>query len=214
MVSDTPAYRVQQALDHLEQGKIIILVDDIKEKEADLMIAAKHATPENIAHFLDIAGAGGLFCIPLASEAIDYLALKPMTDNFNYTDSCNLMEGVDSKKGGTGISADDRALVIDHLITGQPGLLAKPGHTFPLRERIGGFGVRQGHTESSLKLISLAEIMPYGAAIQEIMRRGNPIKGGDIERFAHRYDKPIVSISDMKDYIQAGCPSPGQQSFF
>ena len=194
--------RVEKAIDHLRQGRMIVLLDNIKEQEADLMIAAQYADKDRLAHFLNIVGAGGLFCVPMKSDAMDRLGLSPMTLYPTRSDSCNLMEGVDSKKGTTGISAEDKARVIDHLVKSDTTLLDRPGHTFPLRERPGGFSERQGHTESSLKLIELPGLPIYAAVIEEIMEGGYPRIGADLEMFVRMHDLAMVTIPDIKAYIQ------------
>ena len=186
----------------LRKGKIVILLDDEgRENEGDLVFAAQHVTAEKIA-FMAKYGRG-LICVPVEDERAKELRLPLMADNNTAPLQCNFTISVDVKKGvATGISAHDRAETIRALLNPKtrPLDLARPGHIFPLIGRTGGVLVRTGHTEGALDLMRLAELKPM-AVICEIMGDdGTMLKGSRLKQFAKSHGLKIVTIKDIIEY--------------
>jgi 3,4-dihydroxy 2-butanone 4-phosphate synthase/GTP cyclohydrolase II len=196
--------RVNQALDGIRAGKMVILVDDEdRENEGDLTMAADKVTPEAI-NFMAIHGRG-LICLALAEELVDQLELPMMQApgrsgpplGTAFTVSVEARTGVT-----TGISAADRAHTILTAVArgAKPNDLVTPGHVFPLRARRGGVLVRTGQTEGSVDLARLAGTAP-AAVICEIMNDdGTMARKADLERFAATHGLMIVKIADLIEY--------------
>ena len=194
--------RVERAIEATRNGRFVIMVDDEdRENEGDLVIAAEHCNAEKV-NFMCKEGRG-LVCLPLTEERVEELGLPMMvpTDPGSmgtaFTISIEAREGVT-----TGISAADRAQTI--RVAADPRNSAKdivsPGHIFPLRAQPGGVLVRSGHTEGSVDLARLAGCQP-AAVICEIMHDdGTMARMDDLERLAEKYDLPIVSIAELIAY--------------
>ena len=161
---------IEEALDDIKKGKMVILVDDEdRENEGDLTMAAEAVTPEAI-NFMATHGRG-LICLSLTSERVEELQLPMMTTDNTSSFGTAFTISIEAKKGvTTGISAADRATTIKAAInpTSRPEDLARPGHIFPLRARPGGVLQRTGQTEGSVDLARLAGLYPAGV-ICEIM---------------------------------------------
>ena len=194
--------QVQQALKDIQQGKMIILVDDEdRENEGDLVIAAETVTPEAI-NFIS-KEARGLICLAMDEAHIDRLELPLMVENNRtqfksaFTVSIEAAEGV-----STGISAQDRAHTIQVAIDPQTGPLdiISPGHIFPLRAKDGGVLARSGHTEGSVDLARLAGFQS-AAVICEIMNDdGSMARLPDLEVYAKKHGLSILKIEDLIAY--------------
>ncbi|TAN63646.1 bifunctional 3,4-dihydroxy-2-butanone-4-phosphate synthase/GTP cyclohydrolase II [bacterium] len=194
--------RIQQALEHIRAGKMIILVDDEdRENEGDLCMAGEMVTPEAI-NFMAKYGRG-LICLTLTEEKADELNLKPMVEENTATFRTAFTVSVDARSGiTTGISAADRAVTILAALKdgARPDDLARPGHVFPLRARTGGVLVRTGQTEGSVDLSKLAGLKPAGI-ICEIMRDdGEMARMPDLEAFAKEHGIMIATIADIIEY--------------
>lgn len=201
---ETPFAPISEVLEDLRQGKMIILVDDEdRENEGDLVIPAEHVTPEAV-NFMATHGRG-LICLALTSERVEELRLPPMTtENLSkfgtaFTVSIEAATGVT-----TGISAHDRArtikVAIDPATT--PPDLVRPGHVFPLRARKGGVLVRAGQTEGSVDLCRLAGLMP-AAVICEIMNEdGSMARLPQLVEFSKKHDVKICAIEHLIDYLR------------
>jgi len=193
---------IKTAIDDLKKGKMIILVDDEdRENEGDLVIAAEKVTPEVI-NFM-VTYARGLVCLPMDEEYIKKLGLHMMTDHNNskyetaFTVSIEAAEGVSS-----GISAHDRAKTIQVAIDDESSDkdIVTPGHIFPLKAKKGGIMFRAGHTEGSVDLARLAGFKS-AAVICEIMRDdGAMARLPDLMNFAKTHDLNIVSLNDLIAY--------------
>lgn len=186
----------------LKQGKMVILLDDEgRENEGDLVFAAQFTTAEKIA-FMARYGRG-LICVPIEEVRAKELKLPLMADNNTTSLQCNFTVSVDAKKGvKTGISAYDREATIRALLNPKtrPLDLARPGHIFPLVGRNGGVLVRTGHTEGALDLMRLAGLKPM-AVICEIMGDdGTMLKGSRLKQFAKRHGLKIITIKDIIEY--------------
>jgi len=193
---------VPQALNALKAGRMIIVVDDeARENEGDLVLAAGHVTDEAMAFI--IRHTGGVVCLALTHAIADQLRLPPMVEENTsrrqtpFTVSIEAAEGVD-----TGISAHDRVrtvrVAIDPAAT--PGDLNRPGHVFPLRAQDGGVLVRAGHTEAAVDLCRLAG-MREAAVLSELMHDdGTMMRLTSLQEFAALHGLPILRIADLIAY--------------
>lgn len=197
-----PLATIEEAVVDIRDGKIIIIVDDEdRENEGDLVCAAEKVTPE-IINFMAIHGRG-LICLPLTEDRCDELQLHPQTvDNTSslgtaFTISIEAREGVT-----TGISAADRARTILTAVdpAAKASDLARPGHIFPLRAKRGGVLVRVGQTEASVDIARIAGLSP-AAVICEIMNDdGTMARMPELEAFAERHGLKIISVADLVRY--------------
>jgi 3,4-dihydroxy 2-butanone 4-phosphate synthase/GTP cyclohydrolase II len=194
--------KIEQVLEDLKQGKMIILVDDEdRENEGDLTMAAEKVTPEAI-NFMAKYGRG-LICLSLEPEIVDKLKLPLMvTDNRSpfktaFTVSVEARQGVT-----TGISAADRAHTIQTAIADDavPDDLVQPGHVFPLRARRGGVLFRTGQTEGSVDLARLAGLKPAGVICEVMNDDGTMARMPDLRKFADQHGLKIATVADVIAY--------------
>src|SRR3989344_303867 len=187
------------ALDALRSGRMIIVVDDEnRENEGDIVLAAEHVTTEKM-NFI-IRNTGGVVCLSLSNTIADQLDLPLMVERNTsrlqtpYTVSIEAAEGVT-----TGISAADRSCTVRAAINpvARPEDLRRPGHVFPLRAQNGGVLVRAGHTEASVDLCRLAGLRE-GAVVSELMHDdGTMMRLPALREFAREHDIPLISIADL-----------------
>ncbi len=187
------------ALEDLKNGKMVILVDDEdRENEGDLVLSAHQVTPEAI-NFM-ATHARGLICLSLSAQRVDELQLPMMAQRNQSPKQTAFTVSIEAKEGvSTGISAHDRAQTIKTAVDLNRGAsdLISPGHIFPLRAQDGGVLVRAGHTEGSIDLVKLAGLPP-AAVICEIMNEdGTMARLEDLSAFAKKYDLKIVSIKEV-----------------
>lgn len=192
----------EEAIDLIKKGEIIILVDDeSRENEGDMVIAAQFITPEKV-NFIT-KWARGLLCVAISKEIAERLNLFPMVANNNSLHGTAFTVSVDAKEGvSTGISAHDRALTIKKIAdpNSKPDDFVRPGHIFPIVAREGGVLVRAGHTEGSTDLCKLAGIIP-AAAICEIMNEdGSMARLPDLINLAKKFGMKIAKIEDIIRY--------------
>ena len=191
---------IAHALTDFQRGRFLIVVDDEhRENEGDLVIAAERITPSKV-NFM-IRKGGGLICMPLPGKRLDELRLPLMVPDEQNTEAtrCRFTISVDAKGHGTGISASDRCETIKALLNPAttPEHLAKPGHIFPLRAAENGLKEREGHTEAALALCALAGMQP-GAVICEILDEdGNTAQMEQLEAFAEKHGLSIISIEEL-----------------
>ena len=193
---------VEEAIEEIRNGKMIILVDDEdRENEGDLTMAAEFVTPEAI-NFMARFGRG-LICLPMAGEMVDRLKLPMMTQRNGSRFGTNFTVSIEAREGiSTGISAADRATTIRTAVA--DGVRAEdivtPGHIFPLRAKDGGTLVRTGQTEGSVDLARLAGLKP-AAVICEIMKDdGTMARMPDLEVFAAEHGLKIAAVKDIIRY--------------
>ncbi len=195
---------IHEVIEDIRQGKMIILVDnEDRENEGDLVVAAEYCTPE-IINFMAKYGRG-LICAPMEQEMIDRLELKLMvtenTDKYGtaFTVSVDAVEGTT-----TGISAPDRAKTVEVLIDEKTGPedLRRPGHIFPLSARLGGVLVRAGHSEGAVDLAKMAGLKGAGVICEILNEDGTMARRPDLEKFAKKHDLKIATISDLIKYRQ------------
>jgi 3,4-dihydroxy 2-butanone 4-phosphate synthase/GTP cyclohydrolase II len=198
----TSVERVQRALEEIRSGRMVILVDDEdRENEGDLVFAAELVTPENI-NFM-ATHARGLICLAMDDAMIDKLELAPMVRNNEASLGTAFTVSIEARHGvSTGISARDRATTIRAAIADDtgPDKIVSPGHVFPLRARKGGVLVRTGQTEGSVDLARLAGLKPAGV-ICEIMREdGEMARRPELEEFATKHGLLLLSVADIIAY--------------
>ena len=193
---------IEQAIKDLQRGKFIIVVDDEnRENEGDLVLAAEKATPSKLNYM--IQWAKGLMCVPIVGHRLDELKVPMMVSNPTDRFTTPFTVSVDAKKNTTtGVSVGDRLETIKALIdpSTKPEDLARPGHMFPLRAAENGVLERHGHTEAAVDLCKLARLYP-AAVIAEIMNEdGSMAKLPELEEFAKKHDLNIVTIKDLIEY--------------
>ncbi len=197
-----PTCTVEEAIQELRQGRMIILVDDEgRENEGDLTMAAEFVTPEAI-NFMAKYGRG-LVCLSLDSGIADRLDLPLMVRDNTSQFGTGFTVSIEAKRGvTTGISAADRAVTIRTAIAEdtKPGDLARPGHVFPLRAREGGVLVRTGQTEGSVDLCRMAGLRPGGVICEVMNDDGTMSRRPQLEAFAREHGIRICTIADVIAY--------------
>lgn len=194
---------IQDAVEDIKDGKVIIVVDDEdRENEGDFICAAECATPE-IINFMAAHGRG-LICAPLDENRCDELGLGLMVANNTASHGTPFTISVDLIGHGctTGISAHDRfrtvrALADRHI---KPEEFGKPGHIFPLRAKQGGVLKRPGHTEATVDFARLAGFSPAGILVEIMNEDGTMARLPDLEKVARRFGLKLVSIKDLIEY--------------
>ncbi|MDI6812381.1 MAG: bifunctional 3,4-dihydroxy-2-butanone-4-phosphate synthase/GTP cyclohydrolase II [Desulfitobacteriaceae bacterium] len=192
---------IEDALEDIRQGKMIVVVDDEdRENEGDLLMAAEKATPEAI-NFMATYGRG-LICVPLTAERIETLQLEPMVSQNTDPHGTAFTVSVDSAQSTTGISAFERAATVKILCDPQskPNDLHRPGHIFPLKAREGGVLVRAGHTEGAVDLARLAGLKPAGVICEIMKDDGSMARTPDLLEFIENHALKIITIKDLISY--------------
>lgn len=194
---------VEEAIDEIKKGNFVIVVDDEdRENEGDLIIAAEAITPEKI-NFME-THARGLICAPLTSERCDELDLPMMVTNNTSMHSTPFTVSIDLLKNGvtTGISAYDRAQTILALTKKEtkPEDFGRPGHIFPLRAKDKGVLSRIGHTEAAVDLARLAGLYPAGVLIEIKKEDGEMARLPELRKMADEYNLKLISVADLIRY--------------
>ena len=194
---------IEEALEQLRNGGMVVVVDDEdRENEGDLIMAAEDVTAESMAFFLEYTS--GVFCVPLESQRADELELPLMVVANTEAQRTAFTVTVDYRHGTTtGISASDRAATIRALIDPdtRPTDLNRPGHIFPLRYRPGGVLKRAGHTEATVDLCRLAGKYPSGVLCEIVTAdKSDMARLPELEAFAQEHSLPIVTIADLIRY--------------
>lgn len=193
---------IEEAIEDIRQGRMLVVVDDEdRENEGDLVMAAEKVTPEAI-NFMATYGRG-LICAPLTGERCDELDLQSMVSHNTDSHETAFTVSVDAKgKTTTGISAHERAITTLALIDPQtrPIDLARPGHVFPLRAKEGGVLRRAGHTEAAIDFARLAGLYPAGVICEIMKEDGTMARVPELIEFARRHELKIVTIADLIDY--------------
>ena len=199
---------VEEAIEEIKAGRFIIVLDDEnRESEGDLIIAAEKATPEAI-NFM-VSHARGLVCMPMTAERLDELELPLMTLQNTESMQTAFTVSVDARAGTTtGISAFDRAATVQALIdprTRKSDLLT-PGHLFPLRAKEGGVLRRSGHTEACIDLARLAGLYPAGVICEIMNEDGSMARLAELEKFGERHGLKMLTIESLIRYrMQREC---------
>jgi 3,4-dihydroxy 2-butanone 4-phosphate synthase/GTP cyclohydrolase II len=193
---------VERAIADIAAGKAVVVVDDEdRENEGDIIFAASKATPELMA--FTIRHSSGVICVPMPAEMLDRLEIPLMTPHNKdayrtaYTISVDARDGV-----STGISAADRAHTARVLADSatEPWEITRPGHVFPLRYRDGGVLVRRGHTEAAVDLATLAGLTPAGVLVEVVNDDGTMKRAPELREFADEHGLAMISIEDLVRY--------------
>ncbi len=203
-ISPTHFDRIEDAIDDVRHGKMVIVADDEdRENEGDLVCAASAVTPE-IINFMTTHGRG-LICAALTRERADELGLPPMTETNSDPHGTAFTVSVDAHRRfgvTTGISAHDRAKTIQVILDPEtrPSDLRRPGHIFPLRARRGGVLRRVGQTEASVDLARLAGFPPAGVICEILSSDGSMARRPELEAFAKAHDLKFVTVAQLVSY--------------
>ena len=193
--------RIEDALEDLRAGKSIIVVDDEdRENEGDIICAAEFATLENVN--LMAAHARGLICMPMSSEYIEKLDLPQMCSD-NTDNHCTAFTvSIDHVDTTTGISAYERSLTALKVVEDgvKPKDFRRPGHMFPLKAKDGGVLERNGHTEATVDLMKLAGLKPVGLCCEIMKEDGMMARMDDLEIFAKKHNLRMISIEELQKY--------------
>jgi 3,4-dihydroxy 2-butanone 4-phosphate synthase/GTP cyclohydrolase II len=199
---ESPFSKIEDAVAAIGRGEIVVVVDDEdRENEGDLIMAAEAATPETIAFF--VRHTSGLICTPMTGERLDELDIPLMVKDNTEAQRTAFTYSVDFRHGtSTGISAADRAATIQALIdpATRPADLARPGHIFPLRYRSGGVLKRAGHTEAAVDLARMAGMYPSGVLCEVVNEDGSMARVPDLVEFCKEHDLLLISIADLIRY--------------
>ncbi|OAH10844.1 bifunctional 3,4-dihydroxy-2-butanone-4-phosphate synthase/GTP cyclohydrolase II [Streptomyces jeddahensis] len=210
-VEDFTLDPVEQAIADIAAGRPVVVVDDEdRENEGDLVIAAEKATPEIVAFMM--SECRGLICAPMEGDELDRLELPQMVQHNTESMRTAFTVSVDASAAHgvtTGISAADRATTLQLLAGGVagPGDFVRPGHIFPLRAKPGGVLVRNGHTEAAVDLARLAGLRPAGAIVEIAGEDGTMLRLPELIPFARKHGLSIISIEDLIAYRRSSEPT-------
>ncbi|MBB4716549.1 bifunctional 3,4-dihydroxy-2-butanone-4-phosphate synthase/GTP cyclohydrolase II [Streptomyces luteogriseus] len=202
---------VEQAIADIAAGRPVVVVDDEdRENEGDLVIAAEKATPEIVAFMM--SECRGLICAPMEGDELDRLKLPQMVEDNTESMKTAFTVSVDASAAhgvSTGISASDRATTLQLLADGvsAPEDFVRPGHVFPLRARPGGVLTRNGHTEAAVDLARLAGLRPAGAIVEIAGEDGTMLRLPELIPFARKHGLTIISIEDLIAYRRGSEPT-------
>ena len=192
---------IEEAIESIKKGEMVIVIDDEdRENEGDLVLAAEFATPENI-NFM-IKEARGLVCVPMTLDRLNHLELGPMVMNNTDVNQTAFTISVDHKDTTTGISAMERSRTIKALVddSSKSSDFNQPGHIFPLAARDGGVLIRAGHTEASVDLSRLAGLEPAGVICEIINDDGSMARVPDLIEYSKKHDLKMITIADLIAY--------------
>ena len=194
---------IEEAVEELRKGKIILVTDDPdRENEGDMICAAEFATQENI-NFM-ATHAKGLICTPMSAEVANRLGLPPMVAENTDNHHTAFTVSVDHIDTTTGISAAERSLTMMKCADAstKPGDLRRPGHVFPLIARYGGVLVRNGHTEATVDLLRLAGMTECGVCCEIMAEDGTMMRTPALWELAKKYDMKFITIRELQDYLR------------
>ncbi|KAA9085307.1 3,4-dihydroxy-2-butanone-4-phosphate synthase [Microbacterium radiodurans] len=199
-----PLARTVDVIDAVARGEIVVLVDDeSRENEGDLVVAAQHATPEAV-NFM-ITHGRGLVCVSITADRAAALGLTAMVASnadFHATAFTVSVDGAPHRGVTTGISAHERARTIELVLDGEPDDLRSPGHMFPLVARSGGTLERAGHTEASVDLARLAGLRPAAVIVEIVGDDGRMLRRDGLARFARRHGLVMSSIELLREHLR------------
>lgn len=194
---------IEEALEELRNGKIILVTDDPdRENEGDMICAAEFATQANI-NFM-ATHAKGLICTPMSAEIAEKLGLPPMVEENTDNHGTAFTVSIDHVNTTTGISAAERAYTMMKCVdeNTRPGDLRRPGHVFPLTARKGGVLVRNGHTEATVDLCRLAGLKECGVCCEIMEEDGTMMQTTNLWKLAKQYDLKFITIKQLQDYCR------------
>lgn len=192
---------IEKALEDLKNGKVVLVTDDPeRENEGDLICAAQFATTENV-NFM-AAYAKGLICMPMSSEYVLKLGLRPMVANNTDNHCTAFTESIDYVTTTTGISAEERGLTARMCVEPAtvPNDFRRPGHMFPLEAKPGGVLERNGHTEATVDLLRLAGMPAVGLCCEIMADDGTMMRRNQLIEFAKKHELTFITIRDLQIY--------------
>ncbi len=192
---------VEKALEDIRAGKMILVVDDEnRENEGDLICAAQFATTENV-NFM-ASKAKGLICMPMSAEIAEGLGFGPMVDVNTDNHETAFTVSIDHVDTTTGISAAERGLTARMVVTDESKAkdFRRPGHMFPLVAKDGGVLVRQGHTEATVDLMKLAGLKACGLCCEIMAEDGTMMRRNQLQEFAKEHNLTMISIAELMEY--------------
>ena len=197
--------RVEAAIDDIKNGKMIIVLDnEDRENEADLVYAAEFSSPEKV-NFL-ITNAKGLVCVSITKDIANKLNLPLMVENNDSNHNTAFTVSIDAKEAKTGISAYERDLTIKLMCSkdSNPKNFVRPGHIFPLIANENGLRQRAGHTEASVEICKLANLKPIAVICEIIKEDGTMATNNDefLIKMSNKYNLKILYISDLIKYME------------
>lgn len=193
--------KLDQALQDLRDGKLILVIDDPeRENEGDLICAAEHATPENVNIMASLAK--GLICMPMSSKICEQLGLPQMVDVNTDNHATAFTVSIDHIDTTTGISAFERSLTAVKAVEDgvRPEHFRRPGHMFPLEARQGGVLKRAGHTEATVDLMKMAGLKECGLCCEIMREDGTMMRTSELLELAQKWNMKIITIKDLQDY--------------
>jgi len=195
----SPLNAIEELVAELRAGRMVVVMDDEdRENEGDLIMAAEHATPEAVAFM--IRHTSGIICVPMEESRLAALELPQMVPANSESQRTAFTVSVDVRTGTTtGVSAADRAATIRALADGRSAAadFARPGHIFPLRPRAGGVLVRAGHTEAAVDLCRLAGVTPVAVLCEVMNEDGSMARRPQLEEFARHHGLKVGTIADL-----------------
>lgn len=195
---------IEDALAALQAGQIIMVLDDEnRENEGDLICAAEFATTQNI-NFM-ATHAKGLICQPMSHEVASRLNLLPMVDDNTDPHTTAFTVSIDHKETSTGVSAVERGLTMREAANpnSQPSDFNRPGHVFPLVAKENGVLERNGHTEATVDLMKLAGLNPVGVCVEIMREDGTMMRQAELLEQAEKWQMPVITIKGLQDYRRA-----------
>ncbi|GIM33379.1 bifunctional 3,4-dihydroxy-2-butanone-4-phosphate synthase/GTP cyclohydrolase II [Paraclostridium bifermentans] len=192
---------IEEAIEDIKDGKIVVVIDDEdRENEGDLLMAAEKVTPEAI-NFMATYGKG-LICMPLTEEYLKRLNIPQMVKDNTDNHETAFTVSIDHVETTTGISAYERALTIQKVLEKEATSndFRRPGHIFPLKARKGGVLVRNGHTEAAVDLARLAGLKPGGVICEIMSKDGNMARTDELIEFCKIHNLKIITIKDLVEY--------------
>ncbi|HAK57905.1 MAG TPA: bifunctional 3,4-dihydroxy-2-butanone-4-phosphate synthase/GTP cyclohydrolase II [Lachnospiraceae bacterium] len=196
--NNPPLASIDEALDELRAGRVILVIDDPdRENEGDLICAAEHATTENVN--LMASDAKGLICMPMSHDMTVKLGLEQMVDNNTDNHSTAFTVSIDHIDTTTGISAVERSLTAMKCVEddAKPEHFRRPGHMFPLEAREGGVLKRAGHTEATVDLMRLAGLKPCGLCCEIMREDGTMMRTPELYDFASEHGIKVITIEEL-----------------
>lgn len=192
---------IEEALEDLRRGKIILVTDDEdRENEGDFICAAQFATTENI-NFMATHGKG-LICMPMSEEYVEKLKLPQMVENNTDNHETAFTVSIDHLTTTTGISAVERSITALACVKkdAKPEDFRRPGHMFPLKAKKNGVLERNGHTEATVDLCRLAGLKECGLCCEIMREDGTMMRTEELSKLAQQYQMKFITIKDLRDY--------------
>ena len=193
---------IKKAVETLQAGKLILVMDEEdRENEGDLICAAEYATTENVNFMASFAK--GLICMPMSREIAERLMLPPMVEKNSDNHDTAFTVSIDHKDTTTGISAGERGFTARMCVSEHASAadFRRPGHMFPLIAKEGGILARNGHTEATVDLMRLAGLKECGLCCEIMRDNGEMMRTSELKKFAEKYSLPYITIKELQEYV-------------